>query len=201
MTSRIPTPFQPYNDDVQKSFDTIMPPGMPPLNIFTTVATNPRVLQRMVSGGLLDKGSISIQAREIVILRTCGLCKAEYEWGVHVAGFAMKAKLTQEQINDTLSTNINRTLWNDEQASLLALADELHKTQSIGNALWLSLNGHFSHEQLIELIMLAGLYHAVSFIVNGLKVPKEAFAPTFPKMPFSEEPFAEELFPQSSNPN
>jgi len=92
----------------------------------------------------------------------------------------MKAELTQAQIDDTLSANINRSLWNDEQACLLALADELHNTQGISDALWLSLSDHFSHEQSIELIMLAGLYHAVSFIVNGLKVPNEAFAPSFP---------------------
>jgi hypothetical protein len=68
----------------------------------------------MVAGGLLDKSSVSVQVREIVILRTCALCKAEYEWGVHVAGFAMKAQLTQAQIDDTLSANINRSLWNVE---------------------------------------------------------------------------------------
>lgn len=180
MTTRISAISAPYSDEVQDAFDTIMPTGMVPLNIFTTVANNPRILQRMVAGGLLDKGSISIQAREIIILRTCALCKAEYEWGVHVAGFAMKAKLTQAQIDDTLSTNINKTLWNDEQASLIALADELHNSQSISDALWSSLSDHFSHEQSIELIMLAGLYHAVSFIVNGLKLPNEAFAPSFP---------------------
>ncbi len=180
MNSRVKAVTAPYSADVQEAFNTIMPPGMPPLNIFTSVANNPRILQRMVAGGLLDKGSISIQAREIIILRTCGLCRAEYEWGVHVAGFAMKAKLTQAQIDDTLSANINRTLWNDEQKNLLALADELHNTQSISDALWLSLSEHFSHEQSIELIMLAGLYHAVSFIVNSLKVPNEAFAPSFP---------------------
>jgi alkylhydroperoxidase family enzyme len=77
-------------------------------------------------------------------------------------------------------------LWNDEQANLLTLADELHNIQGISDALWLSLSDHFSHEQSIELVMLAGLYHAVSFIVNGLKVPNEAFASSFaPSFPTS----------------
>jgi alkylhydroperoxidase family enzyme len=61
------------------------------------------------------------------------------------------------------------------------LADELHNTQKVSDDLWATLSEHFNHEQLIELIMLAGLYHAVSFIVNGLKVPNEAFAPSFPQ--------------------
>jgi hypothetical protein len=35
-------------------------------------------------------------------------------------------------------------------------------------------------EQLVELVMLAGLYHAVSFMVNATGVQHEAFAPRFP---------------------
>jgi hypothetical protein len=75
MTSRIKAVAAPFGEDVQKAFDTIMPPGMPPLNIFTSLASNPRILQRIVAGGLLDKGSISLLTREIIILRTCALCK------------------------------------------------------------------------------------------------------------------------------
>lgn len=179
MTARVTAVTAPYSDEVQQAFDTIMPTGMEPLNIFTSVANNPRILKRMVAGGLLDKGSISIQAREIIILRTCALCKAEYEWGVHVAGFAMKAKLSQAQINDSLSKDIDESLWSAQQFSLMTLADELHNTQAISDHTWESLSEHFEHEQIIELIMLAGLYHAVSFIVNGLKIPHEHFAPAF----------------------
>ena len=70
MTSqRIQPVNPPYDESVQKDFDIIMPTGVPPLNIFRTMANNPRVLHRMIVGGLLDKGSISIQEREIIILR------------------------------------------------------------------------------------------------------------------------------------
>ena len=33
----------------------------------------------MMAGGLLDKGSISIRLRELMILRTCAACGAEYD--------------------------------------------------------------------------------------------------------------------------
>ena len=36
------------------------------------------------------------------------------------------------------------------------------------------------YEQLIELIMLAGSYHTVSFLANALRLPREPFAPGFP---------------------
>jgi len=170
----------PYADDIQKDFDTIMPPGIPPLKIFRTVAENPRILHRMVIGGLLDKGSISIQDRELVILRACALCKAEYEWGVHVAAFSQHAKINKEQIKDTVNIKVNPDLWSKEQLYLIELVDQLHDSYTCSDDLWENLCKIYDHEQLIELIMLAGLYHAVSYIVNSLNIEKEEFAPSFP---------------------
>ncbi|MBU3917144.1 carboxymuconolactone decarboxylase family protein [bacterium] len=169
----------PYPESVQKDFDTIMPAGMPPLNVFLTVANNPRVLHRFIIGGLLDRGSISIQDREIVILRACGICKAEYEWGVHVAGFSAKAEINQNQIDNTYKETIDQSLWNDKQLCILSLVDQLHETQTCDDELWRKLREHYQDDQLIELVMLAGLYHAVSFIVNSLRIEKESFAPGF----------------------
>ena len=42
--------------------------GMPtPLALFRTIAHNPRVLDRIRMGGLLDKGSLSLRQRELMI--------------------------------------------------------------------------------------------------------------------------------------
>lgn len=170
----------PYSHQIQESFGVIMPPGMPPLNIFRTVGKNPRVLSRMVRGGLLDKGSISIAQRELVILRACAICRAEYEWGVHVAGFASKAGFSEDQIAGTCLKTIDARIWSNEQQVLIQLVDELHETSQLDTETWRELCNFFTEEQLIELIMLAGLYHAVSFVVNSLNIENEPFAPTFP---------------------
>jgi alkylhydroperoxidase family enzyme len=181
-TQRIKALNPPYDEEIQKDFDTIMPPGIPPLNIFRTIANNPRVLHRMVIGGLLDKGSIAVQDRELVILRACALCKAEYEWGVHVAAFSGHAKINQEQVYDTVKKKINPELWSETQVYLLELVDQLHETQTVTDDLWINLCKLYRHDQLIELIMVTGLYHAVSFIVNSLHIEKEEFAPAFSKL-------------------
>lgn len=170
----------PYSSQVQASFDVVMPKGMPPLNIFRTMAHNPRVLSRMVQGGLLDRGSVTVAERELVILRSCARCGAEYEWGVHVAGFGAQAGFTEAQIADTCSIEIESSLWTAPQRLLLAMVDELHSQQSISAGVWTSLSEHYSNEQLIELVMLAGLYHAVSFVVNAFQVEQESFTPQFP---------------------
>ncbi len=171
----------PFSAAAQESFDVVMPAGMPPLNIFKTVGNNERVLSRMVRGGLLDRGTVSIAQRELVILRACANCKAEYEWGVHVAGFAQKAGFSDEQVAATCQKALDDTLWSGEQLAVLQLVDELHEGAQLSDDTWALLRSFFSEEQLIELIMLAGLYHAVSFIVNGLKVENEVFAPRFPE--------------------
>jgi alkylhydroperoxidase family enzyme len=176
---RIKPTDPPYSPEMQADFDKLMR-GQPPLLLFRTVARNPRVLQRMMAGGLLDRGSISIRSRELMILRTTAKCGAEYEWGVHVAAFGSKAKWTKEQIHSSVHGGAEDICWNEEDRLVIRLADQLHDTAKVDEALWGSLAAHFKEEQLVELVMLAGLYHAVSFMVNATGVQHEAFAPRFP---------------------
>jgi len=169
----------PYDPDMQAEFDKLMR-GAPPLLLFRTVARNPRVLQRMMAGGLLDRGSISLRSRELMILRTCARCGAEYEWGVHVATFGTRAQWTSAQIRSTVHGDAGDTCWNIEDRLVIRLADQLHDTNRVDDTLWQEMLAHFEPDQLVELIMLAGLYHAVSYMVNATGVQHEAFAPRFP---------------------
>lgn len=178
-TSRIKPIDPPYTPEIEADFEKLMR-GLPPLLLFRTVAKNPRVLQRMRAGGLLDKGSISIRTRELMILRMCANCGAEYEWGVHIAAFGAKAQWSKEQIHSSVHGNAEDSCWNEEDQLVIRLADQLHETTRVDDALWAGLSAHFAEEQLVELIMLAGLYHAVSFMVNATGVQHEAFAPRFP---------------------
>jgi alkylhydroperoxidase family enzyme len=178
-TPRIAPIDPPYPQDLQVEFDKLMR-GAPPLLLFRTVARNPRVLQRMMAGGLLDRGSISLRSRELMILRTCARCGAEYEWGVHVATFGAKTQWTPAQLHSTVHGNADDECWAPEDRLVIRLADQLHDTNRVSDAHWEELAAHFAPDQLVELIMLAGLYHAVSYMVNATGVQHEAFAPGFP---------------------
>lgn len=176
------TPIDPpYPQEVQADFDKLMR-GAPPLLLFRTVARNPRVLQRMMAGGLLDRGSISLRSRELAILRTCARCGAEYEWGVHIATFGAKAQWTPEQSHSTVHGGADDACWSAEDRLVIRLADQLHDTNRVDDTLWGELAAHFAPEQLVELIMVAGLYHAVSYMVNATGVQHEAIAPRFPRV-------------------
>lgn len=176
---RIPPLDPPYPEAVQEDFAKLMPPGMAPIALFRTIAHNPRVLRRMRRGGLLDPGSIPVRAREIVILRATARCGAEYEWGVHVLFFARQAGLSEAEVAATVHGDAGA--WAEPaEADLVRLVDALHETASVDDALWASLRRHYDEAQLIELAMLAGLYHAVSFVCNVSAVRPEQAAPRFP---------------------
>jgi alkylhydroperoxidase family enzyme len=178
-TPRIAPIDPPYPPEVRADFDIIMR-GAPPLLLFRTVARNPRVLQRMMAGGLLDRGSISLRHRELMILRTCARCGAQYEWGVHIATFGGKAGWTPEQIRSTVHGSAEDDCWDAVDRHVIHLADQLHETSDASEALWKELATHFAEDQLIELVALAGLYHGVSFMANAFRVQQEEDAPGFP---------------------
>jgi alkylhydroperoxidase family enzyme len=171
----------PYPPPMQAEFDKLMR-GASPLLLFRTVAHNPRVLQRMMAGSLLDRGSISLRSRELMILRTCARCSAEYEWGVHVASFGAKVQWTPPQLRSTVHGAADDECWSPEDRLVIRLADQLHDTNRVNETLWNDLSTQFAADQLVELIMLAGLYHAVSYMVNATGVQHEGFAPRFPSV-------------------
>jgi alkylhydroperoxidase family enzyme len=157
-----------------------MPLGVPPLVLFTTLARNPRVFQRFMAGGLLDPGSISLREREIVVNRATARCGSEYEWGVHIAFFAEAAALTQAEVHATVHGAADDPCWMPRERLLIRLVDALHETAQVGDPLWAELKLAFAEEQMIELIVLTGFYHMVSFVTNGLRLPLEDGAARFP---------------------
>lgn len=178
MPPRLPPLEPPYPPAVDEDLAKLMPPGIPPLALFRTVAHNPRVLRRLRKGGLLDPGSITVRDRELAILRTTARCGSEYEWGVHVRFFARAADLTDAQVAATVVDD--PSVWSPRDALILALCDALHDSATVSEALWAELRAAFEPAQLVELVVLAGLYHMVSFVTNATALAPEPGAARFP---------------------
>jgi len=179
-TARVEPVVPPYPAELQAVFDAIMPPGVPPLALFTTLARVPRIWDRFRAGSLLDRGPVSLRHREIVIDRTCARCGCAYEWGVHVAFFGPRAAMTPEQVRATVHGDAEDTVWSADERLLVRLVDELHDTAAISAELWTALAATFSVEQILELIALVGFYHSVSFFANGLRLPLEPYGTPLP---------------------
>jgi alkylhydroperoxidase family enzyme len=66
-----------------------------------------------------------------------------------------------------------------EQA-LLAAVDALHHRATLSDAEFAALSAHHDEAKILEIILLCGFYHTVSYLANGLAVPLEATAARFP---------------------
>jgi alkylhydroperoxidase family enzyme len=177
--ARIAPLAPPYDPPLAATLAAMMPPGLEPLALFRTLAHNPRVLGKFHAGNLLDRGSIDRRDRELVILRTTARCGAEYEWGVHVAFFAARVGLSADAVAATVDGADDDPAWSPRDALLIRLADALHDRATIADDLWAALARAWTAEQLIELIVLAGFYHTVAFVVNALQVDLEPGATRF----------------------
>lgn len=170
---RIAPATPPFAADVQQALDRTMPPGMPPLRLFTTLARDPRLFGKFFAGGLLDRGHLSIRQREIVIHRTTALCRSHYEWSVHRALWARRAGFDEAQLASLADGGADDARWAADERALLRLCDALHHDCDVDDTLWAVLREHFSEEALLELLLLAGFYRTVSYLTNALRLPLE----------------------------
>ena len=170
----------PYPAELQAGFDRIMPPGVPPLRLFTTLARVPRIYDRFRAASLLDRGPLSLRHRELVIDRTCARCGCAYEWGVHVAFFAQRVGLTPDQQRATVHGDAEDSAWSGEEKMLIRMVDELHDSATLSDEVWEALAATFSIEQVFEMIALVGFYQTVSFFANSLGLASEPYAVPWP---------------------
>jgi alkylhydroperoxidase family enzyme len=142
-------------------------------NIMTTLVRHRRLFRRWSPfGGVLLTGTLPARDRELMILRTGWLCQSPYEWGQHVR-LAREAGLSDAEIRRVVD-GAEAPGWSDFERTLLRAADELHEDACITDTTWAALSAVYTVEQLIEVPMLVGQYHLVSFALNSLGVQREA---------------------------
>jgi hypothetical protein len=118
--------------------------------------------------------------REIVIDRTCARCGCEYEWGVHVAFFSERVGLDTVQVASLTHGSADDECWSDQRDRLLIRAvDALHDRADLPDELWAELASCFNEANLLDLLLLCGWYHAISFVARAARAPLESGAPTF----------------------
>jgi hypothetical protein len=57
--------------------------------------------------------------------------------------------------------------------------DALHETADVDDELWAELTAELGDAAVLDLLLLCGWYHAISFAAKGARVALEEGAPTF----------------------
>jgi 4-carboxymuconolactone decarboxylase len=176
----------PYDPDTEEMLRRWMPPGaaIEPLALFRTLAVHPELMSRMrpLGSGILNHGQVPPRDREIVLHRTCARAGAEYEWGVHAVAFAQAVGLSAEQLAATAAgaEAADDPCWSEQDALVVRLADELYDTDTISDELWAQLSTHYTSQQRLELIVTAGWYRTLAYVINAARIPLEPWAARFP---------------------
>ncbi len=168
----------------QKQLTKRMGPGSPvePLRLFRTLMIHDELASRMrpLGAGILGHPRLDPRKRELVILRTCARAGAEYEWGVHAIAFGKPLGLTDQQLAATASDELDAQTFSPHDSQLIAAADALYDSDTIPGELWERLADRFREDQLLELVVVAGWYRLIAYLVNSLGVELEPWAARFP---------------------
>jgi alkylhydroperoxidase family enzyme len=145
-------------------------PDGPDINIMSTLARHPKLLKPWAAfgGRLLYRSALAPRDRELLILRTGWNCDADYEWAQH-APIGLAAGLTEAEVARLATARVDGD-WSEDDDALVRAADELHADARISDATWKRLAARLDEQQLIEVCMVVGQYHLVSFTLNSLGV-------------------------------
>jgi alkylhydroperoxidase family enzyme len=163
----------PYSAEVQAQFDQLPPAWQPPFAHFTVLARDPRLLSAYRQGSVayLEPSHLTLRQREVFLLRVTGRCRNAFEWCLRVHYFADQAGITEPQLHASIHGNDDDACWETGDRGLIRLADELHDTASISDALWAQVRASFSEVAVLQLLLLAGHYRTNAYVSVGLQVP------------------------------
>ena len=174
----------PFPPETAAHLAALMPKGWsgPALRLFRLWARHLPMADalRAVGRYVLAGGALPPRDRELLILRTCARCGCEYEWGVHAAFFPDRVGLAPELVAATRRAAAGDPVWPASDALLVRAADELHDSATLSDPLWRELSAHWDEIQLLELLLVAGFYHLVSYTANATRLAAEPFAARFP---------------------
>lgn len=182
-TERIAPLEPPHPPETEAHLAALMPKGWtgPALRLFRLWARHLPMAEALRGmGRYVYGGTLAARDRELLILRTCARCNAEYEWGVHAVFFPARVGLDAAAVAATRTGAPDDPRFAPRDRLLIAAADALHETSSIPDDLWQALAGEWSETQLLEMLLLCGFYHLVSFTTNATKLAPEAFGARFP---------------------
>ena len=123
--------------------------------------------------------ALSLRQRELVIDRVTALCGAEYEWGIHIDVFASKAGLSGEQVRSLTVGSPDDPVWDATDRAVLRAVDALHHEHDLSDEDWAGLVAAVGEDGAVDLLLLAGWYHAISYVARATRLPSEDGTPTF----------------------
>jgi len=139
-------------------------------NMYATMANHPELARDWLvfASHVLQKNTLPERDREILVLRTAWLRKAEYAWAQHVR-IGKAVGLSDEDINRIMEGSNAGGLGKGDHL-LLKAAEELHKDAFVSDATWAALSTTYDTKQMMDMVFTVGIYNLVSMALNSFGV-------------------------------
>lgn len=125
--------------------------------------------------------SVAVRERELLILRTGWLAKADYEFVQHVI-LGRRAGLTDEEL-ERIQIGPDAPGWSADDAALIRVADDLHFNSCISDETWTRISTRFNSNQIMDMIFLVGVYVTLGSAISSFRIPLEpGVAPLDPEV-------------------
>jgi 4-carboxymuconolactone decarboxylase len=143
-------------------------------NVFRTMMNHPDLAKRWMvfANHVLMKSTLPERDRELLILRIGHLCRADYEWNKH-ADISRFLGMSEAEI-DSSRSGPDTPGASELDRLLLQATDELHADAHISDASWQGLRGHYSDQQMMDLVFTVGQYNMVSMALNSFGVQQDS---------------------------
>jgi 4-carboxymuconolactone decarboxylase len=148
--------------------------GMPPLNIFRTLAhaeTAFRPAMRF-GGALLTEGELDNRLRELAILRVAAQDEAEYEWIQHAA-IARSVGATDEEVAAIERGDIEADCFDETDQLVLGFASEVIEGGA-SEATFAAASKRFSAREVMELLLTIGYYMMLARVMRSVDIDLDA---------------------------
>ncbi|MCP5382489.1 MAG: carboxymuconolactone decarboxylase family protein [Kordiimonadaceae bacterium] len=137
-----------------------------PLNVHSLMAHNPGLLKAWWNfrNYSVNGGSLGRRKGELVILRVAVHMKSWYEWASHVDR-SLSCGLSMDEINRVKKETVKD--WEPPEAILLSAVDELIEKHALSQETLSTLNKHYSHKQIMDIIAIHGMYIILGCMINS----------------------------------
>lgn len=173
--SRLPALPDPLDPITQTLFAETRARGGHVLNLHLATAHAPRLVEtkRPFSMALRNECQASRALRELTILRTGMILDCPYELDHHIP-LALKAGISQAQIDALSSWRTQTALFNAQEQALLGFLDDLFANRGdVSDANFAQMQLHFSAQEIVELLFTATTYQANAYILKSLRIAKD----------------------------
>jgi len=123
------------------------------------------------TGQLVTRTALTPRERELLLLRTAWRTATPLQWGEHVGG-GLRAGLTEDEISSLAGEEISAG-WDARERTVVEVVDELCETGAVGEGLLAALDEHFTAQEVLEVLFLAGNAAMIGAVINTLGITQD----------------------------